>query len=230
MRYAVEPIVAAQPARWLSRPTWWELLYRGTDAAIGGAQRVTLAAWRDWYATLPASLAALVARLDGARVSVNVSSGQLLDTTIRVHLAELAGLGGRLALEWTEDPLADAAGRREAARFLTELRRRHAVAIGIDDLGAGDDGFGRLIALRERPDFVKFDGDVLRTVHASPELRALLRDHVRAYRGQGIAVVAEHVETRDHWTLAGELGLDFVQGFLFDGLTGVFPGAKPVAA
>lgn len=199
---------------------------------MNGHQHATPAEWREWYATLPALLKSIFARLEGVRLSVNVSSFQLLDTTIRTHLAELAGWGARLALEWTEDPLEEAAapGRREAARFLTELRRRHAVAIGIDDLGAGDDGFGRLVALRERPDFVKLDGDVLRTVHASGELHALVRGHVRAYRSQGIHVVGEHVETRDLWFLACGLGVDFVQGFLFAGLTGDLPAAPPAVA
>lgn len=232
MRYALEPIVAARPAGQSAPPIWWELLYRGEDPATSDPSGTPRAAWCDWYAALPALLAALFARFERVRVSVNVSSVQLLDATIRGHVAGLAGWGARVALEWTEDPLKDAptAGRGEAARVLTELRRRHGVAIGIDDLGAGDDGFGRLMALRERPDFVKLDGDVLRTVQSIGELRSLLRGHVRAYRSQGIQVVGEHVETRDHWALACALEMDFVQGYLFEGISGVFPTPKPVAA
>lgn len=218
--YALEPIVACEPHR-LAKPVWWwELLYRGRRPASAGP--ATPAEWRDWYGVLPELLGSAMQARPALRVSINFSTYQLLDAGIRERIVMLARWGRQLALEWTEHPLEDlgSVAKREAARFLRELRRSQAVVIGIDDLGAGDDGLGRIVALGEPPDFVKFDGAVLHAGFHAPRLQRLLKSQVDSYRTQGIAVVGEWVESKELHALARWLGMNFLQGFLFPGVAG----------
>lgn len=187
-----------------------------------GSALATPAEWRDWYAVLPNVVAPIFQRYPSIRLSINFSTYQLLDAKIRAHVVALAQWREQLAVEWTEHPLDDPglSGKREAARFLLELRRSRSVVIGIDDVGAGDDGLGRIVALGEPPDFVKFDGEVLRAAHDAGRLRGLLQGQIRSYRSQRIAVVGEWVESNELRELGCRLGMNFLQGFLFPGIAG----------
>jgi EAL domain-containing protein (putative c-di-GMP-specific phosphodiesterase class I) len=145
---------------------------------------------------IPAILDSVVARHANVRLSVNVSTYQLLDSQIRENLIEVARCGAHLALEWTEDPLAPdpLPGKRAAANFLSDLRNRFRVVVGIDDMGAGDDGIGRMILLDRSPDFVKLDGSVLHAVRARCGHEALVAEQIRAFRKLRVQVVGEHIE------------------------------------
>lgn len=225
MKYALEPIVSARPRGHVGHVAWWELLYRNGEE-VDGHRLSTPAGWRAWYAELPKILDVTLRKYPGARVSVNVSTYQLLDDSIRAYLIELVSRHSRVALEWTEDPLKEAelSTKLAAARFLLELRNQFRVEIGIDDVGAGDDGLGRIVALRELPDFVKLDGGVLTAAQESKELHHLLRAHIRAYRAQGISVVGEKIETSDQVDLCCSLGMNFLQGYFFNSASAVLAG------
>ncbi len=217
MKYALEPIVPISGYDRSGRTEWWELLYRGGRRSATGQLCATPAEWRDWYATIPAILDSVLTRHATVRLSVNVSTYQLLDSQIRENLIEVAKCGAHLALEWTEDPLAldPLPGKRAAANFLTDLRNRFKVVLGIDDVGAGDDGIGRMILLDRSPDFVKLDGSVLHAVHARRGHEALVAEQIRAFRRLKIQVVGEHIENVEQLQLARRLGLNYAQGFLF---------------
>jgi EAL domain-containing protein (putative c-di-GMP-specific phosphodiesterase class I) len=216
MKHAMEPIIPLGRAGRLGRTEWWELLYRGGRRSSSGQLCATPAEWRDWYAHLPSILESAFTRHEDVRISVNVSTYQLLDSRIRDHLIGIAKWGRRVAIEWTEDPLLETLpGKRAAAAFLTGMRSRFAVLIGIDDVGAGEDGMGRMLLLDEPPDFVKLDGSVLRCVHARRALEALLAEQIAGFRRVGIEVVGEHIETVGLLQLAERLNLSFAQGFLF---------------
>ena len=216
MKHTMEPIVPLGTPGRLGVDPWWELLYRGGRRSSGGQICATPAEWRDWYAHIPSILESTLGQNESARISVNVSSYQLLDSCIREQLVEIARWGQRLAIEWTEDPLQESLpGKRGAAAFLTTLRSRFSILVGIDDVGAGEDGMGRMILLDEPPDFVKLDGGVLRGVQARRALESLLTEQVVGFRKLGIEVVGEHIETFSLLHLAERLNLSFVQGFLF---------------
>ncbi len=217
MKYALEPIVPISGYGRSGRTEWWELLYRGGRRSATGQLCATPAEWRDWYAMIPAILDSVVARHANVRLSVNVSTYQLLDSQIRENLIEVARCGAHLALEWTEDPLAPdpLPGKRAAANFLSDLRNRFRVVVGIDDMGAGDDGIGRMILLDRSPDFVKLDGSVLHAVRARCGHEALVAEQIRAFRKLRVQVVGEHIENVGQLQLARRLGLNYAQGFLF---------------
>lgn len=217
MKYALEPIVRIGEQGHTRRTEWWELLYRGGRRSATGQLCATPAEWRDWYAMIPAILDSILARHADVRLSVNVSTYQLLDSQIRENLVELATRGLHLALEWTEDPLAldPLPGKRAAADFLTDLRTRFGVVLGIDDVGAGDDGIGRMILLDTPPDFVKLDGSVLHAVRVRCGHEALVAEQIRAFRRLDVQVVGEHIESVGQLQLARRLGLNYAQGFLF---------------
>jgi EAL domain-containing protein (putative c-di-GMP-specific phosphodiesterase class I) len=223
MKHTMEPIVPLGAPGRLGLERWWELLYRGGRRTVSGHIGATPAEWRDWYAYLPSILESTIGPDQSVRVSVNVSTYQLLDSRIREHLVDIARWGQRVAIEWTEDPLHETLpGKCGAAAFLTTLRSRFSVLVGIDDVGAGEDGMGRMILLDEPPDFVKLDGSVLRSVHARRALEALLTEQVVGFRKLGIEVVGEHIETFGLLSLAERLNLSYVQGFLFPHREGTF--------
>ena len=228
MNYALEPIVPIGRGDCGRRTDWWELLYRGGRRTASGHLCVTPSAWRDWYASIPAILESIVNRHEDVRLSVNVSTYQLLDSRIRSNLIELARWGTHLALEWTEDPLSPdpLPGKRAAADFLTDLRSRFAILLGIDDVGTGEDGMGRTILLQSCPDFVKLDGSVLRNVHARPGVEPLLAEQVRAFRQLGVQVVGEHVESASQLDLARRLKVSHAQGFLFTRRIDFWPASR----
>lgn len=217
MKHTFEPIVPIGGYGHSEQMAWWELLYRGGRRSATGQLCATPAEWRDWYAMIPTILDTVLTRHANVRLSVNVSTYQLLDSQIRKNLLEVARFGEQLALEWTEDPLAldPLPGKLAAANFLTDLRNRSKVLLGIDDLGAGDDGIGRMILLDRSPDFVKLDGSVLHAVRARCGHEALVAQQVRAFRRLKIQVVGEHIESVGQLQLAKRLGLNYAQGFLF---------------
>ncbi len=233
VQYALEPIVPLGAARAAGSVTWWELLHRGGRRGPRGEPCLTPAEWREWYRVMPELVDSLMRRHTHVRLSINLSTYQLLDEQIRETAGVLARWGPRMALEWTEDPLTHAGlpGKQAAARLLTELRARWAVVIGIDDAGAGEDGVGRIMSLGEPPDFVKLDGKVLHAAEACPAVEGLLRGQIRAYREQQIDVVGEHVESVGQLRLAHRLCMNFAQGFLFTrGAAAVRQGMQDSAA
>lgn len=216
MKHAMEPIIPLGTPGPLGSTEWRELLYRGVKINSTGRLYPTLPEWRDWYEHLPSILDAAFRRQDDVRISVNVSTDQLLDPRIRQRLMAVAKWGRRLAVEWVEDPFREPrSGKRTAAAFLNVMRSQFAVLIGIDDVGAGKDGMGRMLLLDEPPDFVKLDGGLLRGVQSRRALEALLAEQISGFRKLGIEVVGEQIETLSLLHLAERLNLGFVQGFLF---------------
>jgi diguanylate cyclase (GGDEF)-like protein len=100
----------------------------------------------------------------------------------------------------------------ELAAAIRPLRRM-GCDIAIDDLGAGSSGLKTWSALR--PEFVKVDRYFVAGIEEDPVRGEILRSVVEMARATGSQVVAEGIEIQQQLNLVLELGVDYVQGFLF---------------
>jgi len=83
----------------------------------------------------------------------------------------------------------------------------------LDDYGAGHANAHQLLAVR--PDILKLDIQVVRTVDEDPWRQALIRSYVDFARVTGTLVVAEGVETLQEARALYQLGVTHMQGYYF---------------
>ena len=124
-----------------------------------------------------------------------------------------------LVVELTEHGLTD-----DQARLIDAVAplRKLGCDIALDDLGAGASGLKTWSLVR--PDYVKVDRYFVSGIEHDPVRAEILRSVVDMARAIGCRVVAEGVENAEQCTLALELGVDHVQGYLL-GRSGRATGA-----
>ena len=115
-----------------------------------------------------------------------------------------------VVLELTEHGLSE--DETELAAAVAPLRAL-GCDIAIDDLGAGSSGLKTWSAIR--PDYVKVDRYFVAGVEQDAVRSEILRSVVDMGRVTGCRIIAEGVENREQFALALELGVDYLQGFLF---------------
>ena len=114
-----------------------------------------------------------------------------------------------LVIEITEHaPVASYAGLVIA---LQTLRGR--VRIAVDDAGAGYAGLQHILEIR--PDIVKLDIALVRTVCDDPAKRALIGSMVTFAHETGCTLLAEGIETERELATLRSLGVQLGQGYLF---------------
>jgi EAL domain-containing protein (putative c-di-GMP-specific phosphodiesterase class I) len=91
--------------------------------------------------------------------------------------------------------------------------RKLGYKIAIDDLGEGYSGLNSLAELE--PDAVKLDMSLIRGIDHAPTKRKMVRALARLCRDLGTHAIAEGVETTAECESLVELGVDWLQGFLF---------------
>jgi len=115
-----------------------------------------------------------------------------------------------LVFEVHESAVTDLGAMAEVKRELSSMD----IALAYDDFGAGQ---ARLLELVEvPPDYLKFDMGLIRDMsdRQSPRYR-LLAELNRMIAGMGINTLIEGVEEEVTAELCREIGIDFMQGFLF---------------
>jgi diguanylate cyclase (GGDEF)-like protein len=100
----------------------------------------------------------------------------------------------------------------DLARAIRPLRRL-GCDVAIDDLGAGSSGLKTWSEIR--PEFVKVDRYFVAGIERDPVRAEILRAVVDMARATGSHVVAEGIENPEQHSLVVELGVDYVQGYLF---------------
>lgn len=115
-----------------------------------------------------------------------------------------------IVIELTEH--GDVPQQAALARAIRPLRRL-GCDIAIDDLGAGSSGLKTWAEIR--PDFVKVDRYFVAGIEQDPVRAEILRSVVEMGRATGCQIVAEGIENAEQSGLVVELGVDYVQGFLF---------------
>jgi diguanylate cyclase (GGDEF)-like protein len=154
-----------------------------------------------------------------ARVAINLSSRQLLDTRFVDRFTGLLGehqLPARcIEIELTENVLQTGATTIEVLRQL----RSHGVSIALDDFGIG---YSSLASLEQLPlTRVKLDRALIASLHTSPRSAAIARALVGLCHDIGLEVTAEGIECREQLALLADLSPIYLQGFLL---------ARPVPA
>jgi EAL domain-containing protein (putative c-di-GMP-specific phosphodiesterase class I) len=91
--------------------------------------------------------------------------------------------------------------------------RSQGYRIAIDDYGAGYMGLGA--ALTVRPDIVKIDRSVTAGVLTDRVRQAAIKSTLYVFDAAEAMVIAEGVETPEEYWLLRQLGVRYMQGFLF---------------
>jgi diguanylate cyclase (GGDEF)-like protein/PAS domain S-box-containing protein len=153
----------------------------------------------------------LMRRRPGVSIAVNVSAESLVDATVTDFLGarvdRLAVDPSALTIEVTET--AAISDMDEARRFVGRLREL-GCRVALDDFGAG---FGSFFYLKYlRPDYLKIDGEFVRSLPGSPVDLALVAGMVETARRLGIKTIAEFVGDQETVTALREAGVDYAQG------------------
>jgi EAL domain-containing protein (putative c-di-GMP-specific phosphodiesterase class I)/DNA-binding response OmpR family regulator len=157
--------------------------------------------------------ACLLASLGAARrlgsncwLSLNVSPGLVLETDRLAGILRDASVP--IILEITEHaPIADYVAFRSAIASLGP-----SVRSAVDDAGAGFSSFRHILELR--PDFVKLDIGLVRSIERDPARQALVAGMVYFAVKTGCGLIAEGIETLAERDTLRSLAVDLGQGYL----------------
>ena len=98
--------------------------------------------------------------------------------------------------------------------------RRIGGRLAVDDIGAGFASFAHVLQIR--PDVLKIDISITRSIDSDPARRGLARGILEIAREIDAVVIAEGVETQAEFDCLMELGIDAAQGYFI-----ARPGALP---
>ncbi len=159
--------------------------------------------------------------LDGGNLFLNLHPRDLMDSQLFSRKTRLATIADRTVLEVTERAtLEDVRDVRHRVDELRELGFR----IAVDDLGAGYAGLTSFASLR--PEFVKIDMSLVRSVDADPVRRKLIRSMTEVCHDMDIRVVAEGIETTRECEAVVDCGCDLLQGYLLARPGAPFPAVR----
>ena len=198
----------------------YELLVRmRDDGALVSPAAFMLAAERQGLVSeidrwvLDEALAAIGAHPDPALTfAINLGLSSIADPDFLRRLE--AGLTtsdldpARLVIEISE---AAAVGDIDAAVRFVARAHRAGCAVALDDFGSR---FGSFNCLEHLPiDYLKIDGDLIRTLPTTPTNQLLVRAIADIARGLGVRTIAEHVECGETIVLLRGCEIDYAQGF-----------------
>ena len=187
--------------------------FSGPDTAFSAATRVGLGVQLEQHAAR-AALQQLQYLRAGETMCVNLSAEALTDIGVQDMILEHAARsehGGQLiGVEITEHtPIGD----YTALVAATGRLRASGVRLVVDDAGAGYASFRHILQLR--PDVIKMDISLVRDVDTDPIRQALTRSLVTFAADSGAHLVAEGIERDAERRTMRELGVGFVQGYLY---------------
>jgi diguanylate cyclase (GGDEF)-like protein/PAS domain S-box-containing protein len=184
------------------------------SAFLYGAERFGLIQAIDgWVVRQAIALIAEHARMGLKLVlNVNLSGKSIGDRKLAALIEEALAEAGidpaRLTFELTET--AAIANIEDAKAFATRLRGR-GCQLALDDFGAG---FGSFYYLKSFPfDYLKIDGDFIRSLATSPMDQLVVEAIVSIARGMGKKTVAEFVADEETLHLLRKIGVDCAQGY-----------------
>lgn len=149
-----------------------------------------------------------------AKLSINFLPNAVYSpmACIQLTLATVRETGfppDRLIFEFTETERIDV----EHLKAIVAAYRSLGFETAIDDFGAGHSGLGLLANLQT--DIVKLDMDLIRGIDTSLPRRHIVGGIAGLCGKMGIRLIAEGVETDAELQALRELGVRFVQGFIF---------------
>jgi EAL domain-containing protein (putative c-di-GMP-specific phosphodiesterase class I) len=146
------------------------------------------------------------------KLEVNVSGISVSDPDFLQNVEpDLRRLGARaadLVFEITET--AAVTDLTNATTFAQRLAS-YGCPLALDDFGAG---FSSYYYLKHLPfDYLKIDGEFIKTLPDSPDDQVFVRATVALAKGLGKHTIAEFVEDRRTLDLLADLGVDYAQGY-----------------
>jgi diguanylate cyclase (GGDEF)-like protein len=120
------------------------------------------------------------------------------------------GIGRRLIIEITET--AALKDIEETARLIAAART-FGCRVALDDFGAGYTSFRQLHMLTV--DAIKIDGSFIRAIEQRPEAQTIVRTLLGIAEAFNLETVAECIETPGEARILTELGVPYLQGFLY---------------
>ena len=126
------------------------------------------------------------------------------------HLEGHSALGRRLIVEITET--AALKDIEETARLIAAVRN-FGCRVTIDDFGAGYTSFRQLHMLTV--DAIKIDGSFVRAIDQRPEAQTIVRTLLGIAEAFSLETVAECVETPAESRVLTDIGVPYLQGFLY---------------
>jgi len=175
------------------------------EAVIAQAHRVGLGVDLE-VAIVEAALAHISELPEDALLSLNAGPTALASGRVTAALEGV--VAERVIVELTEQIKVD--DYPHLAGSLRALRDTGA-RFAIDDAGAG---FASLMhILKLAPDFIKLDGELIRSIDIDPVRRSLASSLMRFAEETGALIVAECIETAGELQTLRELGVKYGQGF-----------------
>jgi diguanylate cyclase (GGDEF)-like protein/PAS domain S-box-containing protein len=146
------------------------------------------------------------------RIEVNLSGKSTGDPALTAMIEhELLESGvdpARLVFEITETA---AIANMEQARAFAERLKGVGCRFALDDFGAG---FSSFYYLKHLPlDYLKIDGDFIRSLTSSDTDQLVVRSMVDIARGMGMKTIAEFVEDAETAEMLRAMGVDYSQGY-----------------
>lgn len=149
------------------------------------------------------------------RITVNVAEQQLTNVDLPLLVSEVlawSGLeAGQLVLEITEDVMVEHLDGLMVLRRLRDL----GVHLAIDDFGTGQSSLS-YIKQFDMVSTLKIDQSFVRDMHLGGANQAIIEAIVAMASALDLAIVAEGVEEESQLEALMALGVNLMQGFLFD--------------
>jgi diguanylate cyclase (GGDEF)-like protein len=146
---------------------------------------------------------------EGCALFVNIHPQDLAEEQRLEAEPHLLPWANRVVLEVTET---EAIRDYDRARSRIQALREAGFRVALDDLGSGYSSLNLLAQLE--PDLVKLDMELVRGIQHGGRTARLVQHLIEFCRGEGFTTVAEGIETEAELRVVGELGVDFVQGYL----------------
>jgi diguanylate cyclase (GGDEF)-like protein len=154
------------------------------------------------------------AGFDKFRVNVNLSVVQLLQKNVTENISNIIKRSGvnpaNIELEITES---FAINDMDRVMNIVEELKKAGSKIALDDFGTG---YSSLNYIKQLPlDIIKIDKTFIDDVVSDDYAQAFVKLIVDLSKTIGTRIIVEGVESPDQYTLIRDLGVDFIQGYLF---------------
>ncbi len=152
-------------------------------------------------------------RFNGQEVSfsINFTLEDILSEDLNHYLHRMLDkydVKGRLVIELVESEGIE--NYEQVIRFISEAKHC-GCAIAIDDFGTGYSNFEYL--LRLKPDFIKIDGSMIRTINENASSMEVVRTIIDFAQRTGIKTIGEFVCDESVSNTVVALGIDYSQGY-----------------
>jgi EAL domain-containing protein (putative c-di-GMP-specific phosphodiesterase class I) len=144
------------------------------------------------------------------KVSINLSSDDLLNDSILSLLVQNSDLSRRLLIEILENKNVNYDKVEVSIKMLKLLGYK----ICIDDFGTGHSNIDHLLNLSI--DYLKLDGSLIKDIDHNKKAHSIIQALALFCQTNGIKIVAEFVENAEIVEILKGFGIEYGQGYYFD--------------